>query len=75
MLYCSNKKNLIKILKKDLQKVKSPKGFLYASNSKFKAVFGRDSLISSWQMLGIDSSIAKNTIKIICGAFIFYLLV
>lgn len=58
-------KTLIKVLEKDLRKLKSPEGFLYASDAHFKALFGRDSLITSWQMLGIDNSIAKKTLRIL----------
>lgn len=56
---------LLKKIRNNLQKIKSPEGFLYASSEKYQALFGRDSLISSWQMLGIDNSVAKNTLKIL----------
>ncbi len=56
---------LIDFLEKNLQNLKSPEGFLYASDSKFKTLFGRDSLITSWQMLGVDNSIAKNTLSVL----------
>jgi len=57
--------NQFQKIQTDLKQLKSPEGFLYASNSKFKTLFGRDSLISSWQMIGIDNTIAKNTLKIL----------
>ena len=49
-------------LLKDIEALKSPRGYLYAGVPKFKGLFGRDSLIASWQLLNHDSSIARNTL-------------
>jgi len=49
-------------LVKDIEALKSPRGYLYAGVPKFKGLFGRDSLIASWQLLPYDSSIARNTL-------------
>jgi glycogen debranching enzyme len=47
---------------RDIEALKSPKGYLYAGVPKFKGLFGRDSLIASWQLMSYDSSIARNTL-------------
>jgi glycogen debranching enzyme len=60
--------NLTKIkqrLLRDIKKLKTAEGYLNAGYPKFNTLFGRDSLISSWQMLSIDSSIAKATLQIL----------
>ena len=49
-------------LLKGLKGLRSPEGFLYAGSPRFRSLFGRDSLISSWQMLEIDPSIARATL-------------
>jgi len=43
----------------DTDKLRSPLGYLNAGYPNFDTLFGRDALISGWQMLQIDSSIAK----------------
>lgn len=50
-------------LEEEIKALKSPKGYLYAGLPKFKGLFGRDSLISAWQMLSIDPEIAKATLR------------
>ena len=50
-----------------VEKLKTPEGSLYAGLPKFKALFGRDSLISSIALLDYDSSIALSTLKSLCG--------
>ncbi len=45
-----------------LVKLKSPEGFLYAGLPKFRALFGRDSIISAMALLDVDSSIALKTL-------------
>ncbi len=39
------------------------RGFLYAGSPRFRLLFGRDSLISSWQLLHYDPEIAAVTLK------------
>jgi glycogen debranching enzyme len=46
----------------EIEDLKSPQGYLYAGKPKFEGLFGRDSLIASWQLLQYDSDIAKNTL-------------
>ncbi len=52
-------------LRNEIDDLRSDKGYLYAGLPKFKALFGRDSLISSWQLLDYDSSIAFSTIRVL----------
>ncbi|MCL4341679.1 MAG: hypothetical protein M1431_06265 [Candidatus Thermoplasmatota archaeon] len=47
---------------RQLESLKSPDGWLYAGLPKFKALFGRDSIISSLELLDFDPSIAVSTI-------------
>ncbi len=49
-------------LQSDLASLLSPKGYLYAGLPHFKELFGRDAIISAWQLLGQDPRIAKNTL-------------
>ncbi len=55
--------NIRRKLEEEIKILKSSDGYLYAGLSKFRGLFGRDSLISSWQMLNIDPQIAKATLK------------
>jgi glycogen debranching enzyme len=57
-----NKKKLPQLLQDNLQALKSPEGYLYAGLPKFMGLFGRDALISSWQLLTYDSSIAAHSL-------------
>lgn len=60
---------MVKEIKKKLlfgvDKLKAPEGYLRAGWPNYGTLFGRDSLISAWQMLKIDPKIAKNTLKIL----------
>lgn len=47
----------------ELNKLKTPEGFLLAGLPYFNKLFGRDSLIVSWQLLDYDSQITKNTLE------------
>lgn len=61
-------KNLKKIKKQlfeEIEKLENKRGFLNAGFPKFDYLFGRDSLISSWQLLKIKPEIEKNTLKIL----------
>jgi len=49
-------------LLEDLKRLRSPDGYLYAGSPRYHTLFGRDSLISGWQTLEIDSSIARETL-------------
>ncbi len=50
-------------LLKDLQRLRSPQGYLGAGIPHYKTLFGRDALISAWQLLVFDPTIAKNTLR------------
>ena len=58
-----------KILKQkillELGKLKDRRGFLKAGLPRFDRLFGRDSLISAWQLLNEKSGIAKATLEIL----------
>jgi len=45
-----------------LKRLKNREGLLLAGFPRYPRIFGRDSLISSWQLLDVDSSIAKKTL-------------
>ena len=49
----------------ELEKLKHPRGFLLAGLPRFNKLFGRDSLIVSWQLLDYDPNIAKNTLEVL----------
>lgn len=49
----------------ELKKLKDRKGFLKAGFPHFKRLFGRDSLISAWQLLEKNPGIAKATLEIL----------
>lgn len=48
-----------------IERLTAPEGYLYAGFPWFKGMWGRDSLISGWQMLQRDPSIAGKTLKIL----------
>ncbi|MDE1871271.1 MAG: hypothetical protein KGI06_03460 [Candidatus Micrarchaeota archaeon] len=49
-------------LTRELGKLKSKEGYIYAGSPNFIGLFGRDSLISSWQLLDYDPKIARDTL-------------
>lgn len=55
----------IKILS-EINSLKDRKGFLKAGFPKFNRLFGRDSIISAWQLLDKNPGIAKATLEILC---------
>ncbi len=50
-------------LRRDIEILKSPNGYLNAGCPRYNTLFGRDSLISAWQMLKIDPLIARATLQ------------
>lgn len=50
-------------LLRNLDKLRSPTGYLNAGYPRYNILFGRDSLISAWQMLKVDPSIARTTLE------------
>ena len=57
--------DILKKLEIDVKRLKTPQGYLWAGIPRFQGLFGRDSLISAWQLLEYDSDIAKNTLQIL----------
>ena len=54
-------------LLRDVETLKSSNGYLDAGYPRYNTLFGRDSLISAWQMLKIDPSIARKTLQTLAG--------
>ncbi len=54
-------------LLEDLEKLRSPQGYLNAGYPRYHTLFGRDSLISAWQMLRVDPAIAKATLQMLAN--------
>ncbi len=50
---------------KEIKTLKDKRGFLKAGLPRFDRLFGRDSLISAWQLLSFDSGICKATLEIL----------
>lgn len=60
------KKELIKIKTlSEIKQLKDKKGFLKAGLPRFNRLFGRDSLISAWQLLDFNPGISKSTLEIL----------
>jgi len=51
----------------DVAGLRAPRGYLNAGYPNFDTLFGRDSLISAWQMLDVDPLIARATLDILSG--------
>src|SRR5437667_12267669 len=47
----------------DLNRLRTPAGYLRAGAPRYSTLFGRDSLISAWQMLELHPSIAAATLR------------
>lgn len=58
-------KNIKKELWKNINLLRDKQGFIKAGSPRFLGLFGRDSLITAWQLLDYDPSIAKNTLSIL----------
>lgn len=50
---------------REINQLKDKKGFLRAGKPLYNHLFGRDSLISAWQLLGWDPGVAKATLEIL----------
>lgn len=50
---------------REIKELKDKRGFLKAGQPVFNRLFGRDSLIAAWQLLGSDPSVAKATLEIL----------
>jgi len=64
-IFHSQEANLEKKIISQLEKLKDRRGFLNAGLPRFGRLFGRDSLISAWQLLDFDPGIAKATLEIL----------
>jgi len=61
-----NKEKIRKHLLRDVERLRDKKyGFLKAGLSGYDRLFGRDSLIVSWQLLDFDPKIARDTLEIL----------
>ncbi|MDD5144991.1 MAG: amylo-alpha-1,6-glucosidase [Candidatus Pacebacteria bacterium] len=60
-----NSKKIEKQIVENLTKLKDKKGFLRANSTNYNRLFGRDSLIASWQLLDRDPGICKATLEIL----------
>jgi glycogen debranching enzyme len=54
-------------LRETLERLRAPEGYLRAGTPRYFTLFGRDSLISSWQTLSEDPSIAAATLRILAS--------
>jgi len=52
-------------LDKDIEQLRTPEGCLYAGIPYFKGIFGRDSMIASWQLLRHDATIAQKSLEFV----------
>ena len=52
-------------LRRDLDLLRAPEGYLFAGLPRYRTLFGRDSLISAWQTLATDPTIAKATLQVL----------
>jgi len=52
-------------LHEDLDRLRSAEGYLRAGAPRYATLFGRDSLISAWQSLSFDPSIAAATLRVL----------
>jgi glycogen debranching enzyme len=50
-------------LLENVERLRSSMGYLKAGYPRYNTLFGRDSLISAWQMLKVDPSIARATLQ------------
>lgn len=59
-------KELERKLKNDIEKLKDPEyGYIWAGLPRFKALFGRDACVVSWQLIDYDPTIARRTIELL----------
>ncbi len=54
-------------LVEDIRRLTSPDHYLYAGIPHFKGLYGRDALISAWQLLGYDPGIARATLSFLAA--------
>jgi len=61
----SRNNKIKKQILKEIGELKNKRGFIEAGLPRFARLFGRDSLIVSWQLMDIDTKIAEKTLKIL----------
>lgn len=61
----SEKVRNTKSIENEIEQLRSEWGWLYAGLPKFKSLFGRDSIISSLQLLDYDENIGLSTLKVL----------
>jgi len=54
-------------LQNDLDRLRSADGYLRAGAPRYSTLFGRDALISAWQTLSLDPSIAAATLRVLAS--------
>src|SRR2546422_11686792 len=54
-------------LRRELNSLRAPEGYLRAGAPRYATLFGRDSLIAAWQMLPYDPSIAASTLRVLAS--------
>ena len=54
-------------LEEDIHKLRDWRGFIRAGSPRFNVLFGRDSLITSWQLMDYNPEIAAVTLKILAA--------
>ena len=54
-------------LLEDLRSLRAPEGYLRAGSPRYHTLFGRDSLISAWQSLRVDPTIARDTLRVLAS--------
>jgi len=52
-------------LSKEIESLKDSRGFIKAGLPRFNRLFGRDSLITAWQLLDIEPEICRRTLEVL----------
>jgi glycogen debranching enzyme len=52
-------------LLRDIERLRAPEGYLNAGHPRYHTLFGRDALISGWQLLDIDPSVARASLAVL----------
>ncbi len=60
-----NPREMKRRLLENIEKLRSSMGYLNAGYPQYNTLFGRDSLISAWQMFKVDPSIARATLQVL----------
>lgn len=62
-VFSARKKKYLKTLGREVGELESPYGYLYGGLPKFRALYGRDSLISGWQLMDWREEIAASAVR------------